>query len=222
MNNFIWSGGLQKCGTSYLFYDAIGNSKNYECCTRENKFDEYWRNGESEGKAWKNADLFWEWQAYQHVIIDMFQKHAHRNAHLIFLIRDLNEQFESWHWNLTEKHKNDVGGPHKCIDISRDELFARDILQYKLLPNKIDELIRLSDIYGHQFHILDFKLLQRVNTYNLLLDIGIYLENECLRDYWRPHTSERKVVQRYDELDDIYNKIVNKPCVYKKELLNIT
>ena len=30
MNNFIWSGGLQKCGTSYLFYDVIGNSTNYD------------------------------------------------------------------------------------------------------------------------------------------------------------------------------------------------
>lgn len=221
MNPFIWSGGLQKCGTSYLFYNAIGKSDGYECCTRENKFAPYWRDGESEGKAWKTADLFWEWQVYHGLILNMFQSHAHRNSHLIFFIRDLNEQFESWHWNLTEKHKNDIGGPHKCINISREELLERDIKQYKLLPNKIDELLRLSDIYGHTFHILDFKLLCTVNTVDLLNDMGIHISNESLRNGWKSHGSGRKPVNRYDELDDIYNKIVNKPCVYKKELLNI-
>jgi hypothetical protein len=221
MNPFVWSGGLQKCGTSYLFYDAIGTSDNYTCCTRENKFDAQWRTKDSDGKAWKTADLFWEWSFYHDLIITMFRQHAHKNSKLIFLIRDLNEQFESWHWNLTEKHKYDVGGPHRSIDITRDELFDRDIKQYKLLPNKIDELLRLSDIYGHTLYVLDFKILCKMPTVDILGGMGIHISNNNLMQNWKPHHPTRKVENRYDELDDIYNKIINKPCVYKKELLNI-
>lgn len=207
MNNpFIWSGGTPKCGTSYLFYNVFGSSTNYEVNTWENRFNDKWLTPGS--KAWKCADLFWHFDHYQQHVNKIFAAHA-GNAHCIFLIRDLNEQFEAWWWNTCMKHRNDPpGSPHKAFDLTRDQLYARDIAAYRRLPQTINKVRDLCHKHKHTFHLIDHSELCSNNPIDLLNSRGIPIKADKLRDNWQPFKSSRKPQKQYDELSSIYESIL--------------
>lgn len=208
MTSFIWTPGLQKCGTCYLFYKVL----NHKALPDREQYDIMHSSScptalaKRSLKAWKKADLLWNFELDSHLFNNIFKRKYTQKPHCIFLIRDLSEQFEAWHWNCTQKHRNEpAGSPHTYVDLTREQLYRRDIAKYRQLPQKINALRQRCHTAGHMFHLITFEELCNTHPVELLNSRDIPFDADI---DWQPHTSSRKPVKRYAELDNIYREIV--------------